>query len=124
MGVDIERIKIRIFVVSALFAAFAGSLFAHQQAFISPDSFSFHFSIELVVMVVLGGMASNYGPIFGAAVLTLLPETLVIFEDYEVLILGAIMMGIMIFLPQGLWVGLSQKIKPLFTKKPIPSAEC
>ncbi|MBF0193415.1 MAG: branched-chain amino acid ABC transporter permease [Magnetococcales bacterium] len=119
MGVDIEKIKIKIFVVSALFAAFAGSLFAHQQGFISPDSFSFHFSIELVVMVVLGGMASKYGPIFGAAVLTMLPETLVVFEDYEVLILGAIMMGIMIFLPQGLWVGLSQKIKPLFIKKTI-----
>ncbi|MBF0455316.1 MAG: branched-chain amino acid ABC transporter permease [Magnetococcales bacterium] len=113
MGVDIERIKVRVFVVSALFAALAGSLFAHQQGFISPDSFSFHFSIELVVMVVLGGMASTYGAVFGAAVLTLLPETLVVFEEYEVLILGAIMMGIMIFLPQGLWVSLSQKVKQI-----------
>ncbi|MBF0447102.1 MAG: branched-chain amino acid ABC transporter permease [Magnetococcales bacterium] len=118
MGVDIQRIKVRVFVLSALFASVAGSLFAHQQSFISPGSFSFHFSIELVVMVVLGGMASTYGAVFGAVVLTLLPETLVVFEEYEVLILGAIMMGIMIFLPQGLWVGLSQQFRQRFFRKP------
>jgi branched-chain amino acid transport system permease protein len=106
LGVDTARVKSQVFVLSACLASLAGSLFAHQQNFISPVSFNFFFSIEVVTMVVLGGLASTYGAVFGAIVLTLLPQVLVVFEDYEVLILGAILMSIMIFLPQGLFVGL------------------
>ncbi|MFO7640263.1 MAG: branched-chain amino acid ABC transporter permease [Candidatus Competibacteraceae bacterium] len=108
LGVDTTRAKTQVFVVSALFAAFAGSLFAHQQAFVSPDSFSLLVSVELVTMVVLGGMASTFGAAFGAITLTVLHESLVVFEDYEMLIHGALLMAVMIFLPQGLFVGLSQ----------------
>lgn len=111
MGIDATRAKTQIFVVSALFAAFAGSLFAHQQAFVSPDSFSLIISVELVTMVVLGGMASTFGAACGAIALTLLYEGLVVFEDYEMLIHGALLMAVMIFLPQGLFVGLSQGIR-------------
>ncbi len=107
MGIDTARTKANVFVYAALTAALAGSFFAHQQAFISPESFSFFFSIELVTMVVLGGLASTFGAVFGAAALTFLPEFLVVFEDYEVLIFGAILMGVMIFMPQGLFVGVA-----------------
>ncbi len=107
MGVDTARTKANVFVYAALTAALAGSFFAHQQAFISPESFSFFFSIELVTMVVLGGLASTFGAVFGAAALTFLPEFLVVFEDYEVMIFGAILMGVMIFMPQGLFVGIA-----------------
>lgn len=106
MGVDTSLAKTRVFVLAAMSASLAGSLFAHQQAFVSPDSCNFFFSIELVTMVVLGGMASTYGALLGALVLTLLPEVLVVFEDYEVLIFGGILMLIMIFLPQGLAGGM------------------
>jgi len=106
MGINSAKTKVSVFVFAALLACFAGSLFAHQQNFVSPDSFSFFFSIELVTMVVLGGMASTYGAVFGAILLTFLPELLVVFEDYEMLIFGAILMGVMIFIPQGLFVGL------------------
>ncbi len=116
MGVNTARTKVNAFVLSAMIASLAGSLFAHQQAFISPDSFGFFFSVELVTMVVLGGLASTFGAVFGAATLTLLPEVLVVFEDYEVLIMGAILMGIMIFLPQGLFVGLSRLARQLLRK--------
>jgi branched-chain amino acid transport system permease protein len=111
MGVDTTRTKARIFVLSALLSAFAGSLFAHQQGFVSPDSFSFFVSVELVTMVVLGGLASTYGAVFGAATLTVLRAALVVFHDYEMVILGAILMTIMIFLPQGLFVGLAQALR-------------
>jgi branched-chain amino acid transport system permease protein len=114
MGVDTGRAKTQVFVVSALFAAFAGSLFAHQQAFVSPDSFSLLVSVELVTMVVLGGMASTFGAACGAIALTLLNEWLVVFEDYEMLIHGALLMVVMIFLPQGLFVGLSQGARQLW----------
>lgn len=107
MGVDTVRTRTNVFVLSAMLASLAGSLFAHQQAFVSPESFGFFFSIEIVTMVILGGMASTFGAVFGAIVLTLLPEVLVVFEDYEMLIFGAILMGGMIFMPQGLFVAVS-----------------
>ncbi len=114
MGVDTGRAKTQVFVVSALFAAFAGSLFAHQQAFVSPDLFNLTISVELVTMVVLGGMASTFGAACGAIALTLLQQGLVVFEDYEMLIHGALLMAVMIFLPQGLFVGLSQGARRLW----------
>lgn len=121
MGINTSAAKTSVFVLSALIASFAGSLFAHQQSFISPDSFSFFFSIELVTMVVLGGMASTYGAIFGALVLTFLPELLVVFEDYEVMVFGAILMLMMIFMPQGLFVSgekLLRRLLDRFGRKP------
>jgi branched-chain amino acid transport system permease protein len=117
MGIDTARTKARVFVLSALISAFAGSLFAHQQGFVSPDSFSFFVSIELVTMVVLGGMASTYGAVFGAAALTLLKAGLVVFHDYEMVILGAILMAVMIFLPQGLFVGAVRGLRLALTRR-------
>jgi branched-chain amino acid transport system permease protein len=128
MGIDTTATKTGVFVIAAISASLAGSLFAHQQAFISPDSFSFFFSIELVTMVVLGGMASTFGAVFGAFVLTFLPELLVVFEDYEVMIFGAILMLMMIFLPQGLFVGLQGLLRRLLQQRaparlPAPAEE-
>ncbi|MEH6825572.1 MAG: branched-chain amino acid ABC transporter permease [Motiliproteus sp.] len=120
MGVDTVRTRTHVFVLSAMIASLAGSLFAHQQAFVSPESFGFVFSIEIVTMVVLGGMASTFGAVFGAIVLTLLPEGLVVFEDYEMLVLGAILMGGMIFMPQGLFVFIAQKLRMLFKRLRAP----
>lgn len=114
LGIDTGRAKTQVFVVSALFAAFAGSLFAHQQGFVSPDSFNLTVSVELVTMVVLGGMASTFGAACGAIALTLLHAGLVVFEDYEMLIHGALLMIVMIFLPQGLFVGFSQGARRLW----------
>ena len=122
MGIDTTRTKAQVFVLSALISALAGSLFAHQQGFVSPDSFSFFVSIELVTMVVLGGMASTYGAIFGAAALILLRAGLVVFHDYEMVILGAILMAIMIFLPQGLFVGLARGLRLALTRRREPAA--
>jgi branched-chain amino acid transport system permease protein len=102
VGVDTTRYKVLVFVVSAVFASLVGSLFAHKNAFITPDIGSFFRSIELVTMVVLGGMASTFGAVIGAVLLTLLPQALASFEDYEAMILGGIMMGTMIFMPKGL----------------------
>lgn len=113
VGVDTTRYKVLVFVVSAVFASLVGSLFAHKNAFITPDIGSFFRSIELVTMVVLGGMASTFGAVIGAVILTLLPQFLTAFEDYEAMVLGAIMMGTMIFLPKGLLPSL----RLLFAKR-------
>ena len=107
VGVDTTHYKVLMFVVSAVFASVVGSLFAHKNGFITPDIGGFHRSIELVTMVVLGGMASIFGAVVGAVLLTLLPQVLAGFDDYEAMILGAIMMGTMIFLPKGLLPSLT-----------------
>jgi branched-chain amino acid transport system permease protein len=106
LGVDTARAKLLIFVWSALYAALAGSLYAHTLNFIAPSSFTFMFSIKLVTMVVVGGMASIWGSLLGAVVLTILPELLVVFHDYEIIIFGGILMVVMIFLPRGLVRGI------------------
>jgi branched-chain amino acid transport system permease protein len=106
LGVDTGRLKLMIFIWSALYASLAGSLYAHTLGFVAPASFGFMFSVKLVVMVVLGGMASIWGSFLGAAVITVLPEILTAFHDYEVIIFGAILMAVMIFLPRGLVRGL------------------
>jgi len=106
LGVDTSRLKLLIFIWSALYASLAGSFYAHTLNFIAPASFGFMFSIKLVTMVVLGGMASIWGSLLGAAVLTVLPEMLTVFHDYEVIIFGAILMVVMIFLPRGLVRGI------------------
>ena len=82
------------------------SLYAHTLNFIAPSSFGFMFSIKLVTMVVLGGMASIWGSLLGAGALTVLPELLTVFHDFEVVIFGAILMVVMIFLPRGLVRGI------------------
>ena len=101
-GIDAARHKLAAFVLSAALAALAGALTAHYSGFITPSKASFLHSIELVTMVVFGGMASTFGAVVGAAVLTTLPQLLAGFKDYELVTLGALMMLTMIFMPRGL----------------------
>ncbi len=102
VGVKVAHYKSLIFVLSVVIAAFAGSLYAFFSGFISPQEAGFNRSIELVVMVVLGGMGRLYGAVIGAVILTLLPQFLTAFEDYQTLIYGAIIIGVMIFMPKGI----------------------
>lgn len=102
LGVDAARHKLAAFVLSAALAAFAGALAGHYAGFITPGKASFLHSIELVTMVVFGGMASTFGAVVGAAVLTTLPQFLTVFKEYEMVLFGALLMLTMIFMPQGL----------------------
>ncbi len=100
-GVDTTKYKVMIFVVSALYASLAGSLFAHYNGFLTPVVAEFFTSIQFVTMVVFGGMASVFGSIFGAVILTSLPQLLTVLHDYEHLVFGLLLMLTMIFLPKG-----------------------
>ncbi|SDE06276.1 branched-chain amino acid ABC transporter permease [Rhodospira trueperi] len=106
-GVDTTRYKVMVFVLSAVMASVAGSLAAHFSEFVTPEKASFFHSILFVTMVVFGGMASTFGALVGAAVLTVLPQLLADFASYEHMILGLIMMTVMIFMPRGLVPTLS-----------------
>jgi branched-chain amino acid transport system permease protein len=102
VGVNITHYKSLIFVISVVIATLAGSLYAFFSGFISPQEAGFNHSIELVVMVVLGGMGRIYGSIIGATILTILPQFLTAFEDYETLIYGVIIILVMVFMPKGI----------------------
>lgn len=110
-GVDVTRFKTRVFVLSAVVASIAGSISAHYVAFITPGMAGFFHSIELVTMVVVGGMASVFGSIVGAALLTILPQLLQTFEGWEVVVFGVILMATMIFMPKGLVPSIAQRLR-------------
>ncbi len=113
VGVDIARYKLFVFVLSAVFAALAGVLYAHYLGFAAPSSFGFHFSVTLLVMVVLGGMASVWGAVAGALFLTALPEFLRAFENIETVLFGGILILGMMFLPSGLAGGTAKLTRAL-----------
>ncbi len=117
LGVNVSGFKIQVFVLSAAYAALAGCLYAHYIKFVNPEPFRFTFSVELVVMVVVGGMASVWGAVVGAGAVTILSEFLRKFGDYDVIAFGLILMIIMIFLPQGLTRGASDALKAIIRKK-------
>jgi branched-chain amino acid transport system permease protein len=102
VGVDATAFKVRVFVLSAALASVLGSVTAHYVGFLTPGVAGFFHSIELVTMVVVGGMASVFGSILGAVILTMLPQLLSTFEGWETVVFGAILMLTMIFLPKGL----------------------
>ncbi|MBK9443673.1 MAG: branched-chain amino acid ABC transporter permease [Comamonadaceae bacterium] len=110
VGVDVVRYKVAIFVMSAIFASFMGSITAHYVGFVTPNLADFFHSIELVTMVVIGGMASVYGSVVGAVLLTALPQALTSFEGWETVAFGTILMLCMIFLPKGLVPTLAAKL--------------
>ena len=108
MGVNARLLKVQIFTVSAVISAMAGSLYAHTMTFISPASFGFNFSIELVTMVIIGGLGSIYGSFLGAAILTILPEFLRILQDFDIIVYGLMLIIMTMYLPGGLISGLEQ----------------
>ncbi|SER09882.1 branched-chain amino acid ABC transporter permease [Giesbergeria anulus] len=109
VGVNVVRYKVTIFVMSAVFASIMGSITAHYMAFVTPNFADFFHSVELVTMVVVGGMASVFGSIIGAVLLTALPQALATFEGWETVVFGAVLMLCMIFLPKGLVPTLAAK---------------
>ncbi len=109
LGINTYVYKVQVFVLSAIFASIAGSLYAHTVTFISPTSFGFKRSIQLVTMVIVGGMGNIWGGVIGALFLTYLPEFLRAFEDYDIILYGILLILVIIYLPSGI-VGGVEKI--------------
>jgi branched-chain amino acid transport system permease protein len=105
--VDTTRYKVLAFALSSGVAGAAGALFAHLQAFINPSSFDFMKSVDIVIMVVLGGMGSMSGALLAAVLLTLLPEALrpltqLTGVDLRMVIYSALLIAVMLWRPKGL----------------------
>ncbi len=113
LGIETQRYKLQALVISAVYASVAGSLYAHYLTFVSPGAADFNYSIQLVLMAAVGGLASIWGAPFGTAAVILL--TLVLREvvpllvgqgsgEYQIVAYGVLLVAIMIFVPQGLAV--------------------
>ncbi len=105
LGVNVLYYKVMVFAISGALAALAGAIYAHLTLFASPESFALPLSIEVLVIIVVGGLASMMGSVVGAIVITLLPEFLYDFEEYRLLVYGVILLLVVIFAPKGI-VGL------------------
>jgi len=116
MGVDVSRFKILVFVYSAVLASLAGSLYAHYLNFVNPSTFDLFFSIKLLIMIALGGMHNIWGAVIGAVLITFLSyEWLHYFEEFEVIVYGAILLFVTVLLPDGL-AGVPGMIKGWFRR--------
>ena len=115
MGINTTRYKILAFVLAGSYAGLAGSLLAHSIKFISPDSYSFDQSVVFLVMLILGGSSSIGGAILGAALLTLLPEVLRPLKNSYIMVYGAAVVAMIIFMPRGL-VGLIEAFANRFRR--------
>lgn len=101
-GINTTRMKVLAFTVGSLLGGLGGGLYAHYMYYINPQDFGFMKSIEILNMVVLGGMGSIPGTIIGVIILTLAPEVLRVVAEYRLLVYGALLVILMIFRPNGL----------------------
>jgi branched-chain amino acid transport system permease protein len=119
-GVDTDRCKVQVLVISAVFASLAGSLYAHFQSAVSPSPFSFRASVEMVIMAAVGGLSSIWGAPIGVGLIFVLRDVLrskmedilhVRGGEYELIIYGVLLILIMIFMPEGLTSGTVKLVR-------------
>lgn len=101
-GLDVFRIKLLAFVISAVYAGLGGAIYAHMFSFISPDAFDFVVSINVFAMVLIGGTAKIWGVLLGSILVTCLPEVLRFTREYYMLIYGVGIAIVVMFLPGGI----------------------
>ena len=101
LGISVSHYKLAAFVIAAVYAALAGILMVHFVGFVSPEVFGLHMVIAGFTMLYVGGIGSLGGPLFGALIISLLPETFRAFKDYQDLAYGAALIIILIFAPKG-----------------------
>jgi branched-chain amino acid transport system permease protein len=111
LGIDVAKYKLRAFVISAALASLAGGCMALLDGYITPETGSILRSIELLTMVVIGGLGSLLGSVVGAGFLVLMPQMLTVFHEYEHAILGAFLIVAMVLLPRGIVPSLLRRVR-------------
>ena len=109
LGIPVKNYKVNAFVLSAVLAALAGIWYVHLSMVITPEVFNLSVSIQILMMVVVGGMGSNYGAVLGAVFLIALPEFLYEFKDANIFIYGLIVLIVLLFFPKGL-IGMVEAV--------------
>jgi branched-chain amino acid transport system permease protein len=103
MGINLVSTKLKAFAVGAGFSAMSGAIFATKLGSVYPHSFNVMISINILCVIIVGGMGSIPGVIVGAAALVGLPELLREFAEYRLLVYGAVLVAMMLLKPEGLW---------------------
>jgi branched-chain amino acid transport system permease protein len=103
MGINTTKFKVTAFIMGAFFAGVAGGLYSHFLQYINPEDFNFLRSVEIVAMVILGGMGSTLGVVIAAIILTILPELLRDVQQYRMIIYSLLLIIMMLLRPQGLF---------------------
>ncbi len=120
IGVNTTKYKVVAFVLGSFFAGIAGGLYAHFIGYLTPEGFGFMKSIEIIVMVILGGMGNTVGVIFAAILLTILPEVLRPVQEYRMVIYSLMLIILMLTRPQGLFGGINWRSWNWLRRKKIP----
>lgn len=134
LGVNPSRVKTKVFVLSAVIASAMGSLYAHFQHFVSPDQFGLTVSLLLLTMLVIGGEGTLWGAVIGVVVLRIIPEYFSAFADYQLLIEGVLLTGVLLLFPAGAaggltrlanagWDAVAKRRPPRGTPAPAPETQ-
>lgn len=123
VGINVVFYKLLAFVTAAFFAGVAGVLYGHNLGILKPNTFDFNKSIEILVIVVLGGMGSITGSIISAIVITLLPEVLRGLEDYRLLIYAVVLIAMMLLNNNPKFNAFKEKMKEKFRRGKKSAAE-
>lgn len=108
-GIDVDKGKLEASAIGAVFGGVAGAIYAHYITYISPESFTFHFSVVLISMVILGGADNVIGVALGAIILTIIPEKIRFFAEARMLLYGVIIIAVLTFKPKGLFPETTRK---------------
>jgi ABC-type branched-subunit amino acid transport system permease subunit/ABC-type branched-subunit amino acid transport system ATPase component len=124
LGLNITRAKISVFVISACLASIAGSLYASYFRYLSPDQVGSSESLQLITMLVIGGMGTLFGPLIGVALLTYLPLESQSIANYSMLLTGVLLVLFLRYLPAGIWGGVLEVIARVAPgRKPVAAPD-
>ena len=116
VGINTTRLKVAAFSIGCFFAGIAGAFYSHYIAVITPAGFGFLFAVYTLVYMVVGGMRRFSGPVVGAFVLTLLPESVRVLKEYQPILFAAVLILIIFFMPEGI-VGLPERLRKLVKER-------
>lgn len=122
MGINVARYKVQSFAIGTFMAGLGGGMYAHFLGYINPSDFGFLKSVDILSMIVLGGLGSIPGAVIGASVLTSAPEFLRFMSQYRMLVYGALLVFLMVFRPNGLLGGVnftSLLLRAIGRNKPV-----
>ena len=123
IGLNVVMVRAVAFIVSAFLAGIAGALFATLGNFVSPESFPFFQSIVFLLVVLIGGVGTVLGPVAGAVIVVLLPEMLSFLAGYRLLFFGALLLIILLLVPEGVMGAVERRLRRTSTRSARPAED-
>ena len=125
MGINVSKYRVMAFAIAGAFTSLAGAMYAHLVNFISPETFSYDTSVMFLTMVLFGGLGTYLGPVVGAGIVIVVFELLQSFGEYQMLVYGAFILIVLMFMPNGvmgLITGIIERQKAKIKRKESSNA--